>query len=93
MHNSMLWRKRLSSAAMTNLCFAVLLIIAGLPDLIGNHAVAGKLVNLTKSRVAVAPKPGPRIPNRPKVTGVLTLLGYLISDICYSIADPRVSYD
>ncbi len=27
------------------------------------------------------------------VSGVLTLTGYLISDICYSIADPRVSYD
>jgi ABC-type dipeptide/oligopeptide/nickel transport system permease component len=27
------------------------------------------------------------------VSGVLTLLGYLISDICYSIVDPRVSYD
>lgn len=27
------------------------------------------------------------------VSGVLTLVGYLIADICYAIADPRVSYD
>lgn len=27
------------------------------------------------------------------VSGVLTLAGYLIADICYAIADPRVSYD
>ena len=27
------------------------------------------------------------------VSGVLTLLGYLIADICYSLADPRISYD
>jgi ABC-type dipeptide/oligopeptide/nickel transport system permease component len=27
------------------------------------------------------------------ISGVLTLIGYLIADICYAIADPRVSYD
>jgi len=27
------------------------------------------------------------------VSGVLTLIGYLIADICYAIVDPRVSYD
>ncbi len=27
------------------------------------------------------------------ISGVLTLLSYLIADICYAIADPRVSYD
>lgn len=27
------------------------------------------------------------------ISGVLTLVGYLIADICYAIADPRVSYD
>ncbi|MFV2060991.1 MAG: ABC transporter permease subunit [Gammaproteobacteria bacterium] len=27
------------------------------------------------------------------VSGVLTLVGYLIADICYAIVDPRVSYD
>ena len=27
------------------------------------------------------------------VSGILTLLGYLIADICYSMADPRVSYE
>lgn len=27
------------------------------------------------------------------VSGVLTLVGYLVADICYAIADPRVSYD
>ncbi|BAW79479.1 ABC transporter permease [Candidatus Nitrosoglobus terrae] len=27
------------------------------------------------------------------ISGLLTLLGYLIADICYAIADPRVSYD
>lgn len=27
------------------------------------------------------------------VSGVLTLIGYLLADICYAIVDPRVSYD
>jgi peptide/nickel transport system permease protein len=27
------------------------------------------------------------------VSGVLTLAGYLLADLCYAIADPRVSYD
>lgn len=27
------------------------------------------------------------------ISGLLTLFGYLIADICYAIADPRVSYD
>lgn len=27
------------------------------------------------------------------ISGLLTLVGYLIADICYAIADPRVSYD
>ncbi len=27
------------------------------------------------------------------VSGVLTLIGYLIADLCYALADPRVSYD
>lgn len=27
------------------------------------------------------------------VSGVLTLVGYLIADICYAMADPRVNYD
>ncbi|MEW5757161.1 MAG: ABC transporter permease [Pseudomonadota bacterium] len=27
------------------------------------------------------------------ISGLLTLVGYLISDICYAIADPRVSYE
>ncbi|VAW93094.1 ABC transporter, inner membrane subunit [hydrothermal vent metagenome] len=27
------------------------------------------------------------------VSGILTLVGYLIADICYAIVDPRVSYD
>ncbi|MFZ1824670.1 MAG: ABC transporter permease subunit, partial [Chitinophagales bacterium] len=27
------------------------------------------------------------------ITGVLTLLGYLIADILYSIADPRITYN
>lgn len=27
------------------------------------------------------------------IGGVLTLIGYLIADLCYAIADPRISYD
>ncbi len=27
------------------------------------------------------------------ISGVLTLVGYLLADICYALADPRVSYD
>ncbi|MDX9768351.1 MAG: ABC transporter permease [Ectothiorhodospiraceae bacterium] len=27
------------------------------------------------------------------ISGLLTLAGYLIADVCYAIADPRVSYD
>ncbi|SEP82867.1 peptide/nickel transport system permease protein [Ectothiorhodospira magna] len=27
------------------------------------------------------------------ISGVLTLVGYLLADLCYAIADPRVSYD
>jgi peptide/nickel transport system permease protein len=27
------------------------------------------------------------------ISGLLTLFGYLIADLCYAIADPRVSYD
>jgi peptide/nickel transport system permease protein len=27
------------------------------------------------------------------ISGVLTLVGYLIADLCYAIADPRVSYE
>ncbi len=27
------------------------------------------------------------------ISGLLTLAGYLIADICYAIADPRISYD
>jgi peptide/nickel transport system permease protein len=27
------------------------------------------------------------------ISGVLTLVSYLLADICYAIADPRVSYD
>ena len=27
------------------------------------------------------------------IGGVLTLVGYLIADLCYAIADPRISYD
>jgi peptide/nickel transport system permease protein len=27
------------------------------------------------------------------ISGLLTLVGYLIADVCYAIADPRVSYD
>jgi peptide/nickel transport system permease protein len=27
------------------------------------------------------------------ISGLLTLSGYLIADLCYAIADPRVSYD
>ncbi|ADE13367.1 binding-protein-dependent transport systems inner membrane component [Nitrosococcus halophilus Nc 4] len=27
------------------------------------------------------------------ISGLLTLVGYLVADLCYAIADPRVSYD
>ena len=27
------------------------------------------------------------------ISGVLTLIGYLLADFCYALADPRVSYD
>jgi len=27
------------------------------------------------------------------ISGVLTLIGYLVADFCYALADPRVSYD
>ena len=27
------------------------------------------------------------------VSGVLTLIGYLIADLCYALADPRVAYE
>lgn len=27
------------------------------------------------------------------ISGLLTLIGYLVADVCYAIADPRVSYD
>ncbi len=27
------------------------------------------------------------------ISGILTLIGYLIADICYAVVDPRVSYD
>jgi ABC-type dipeptide/oligopeptide/nickel transport systems, permease components len=27
------------------------------------------------------------------ISGFLTLIGYLIADFCYTLADPRVSYD
>ena len=27
------------------------------------------------------------------ISGVLTLIGYLVADFCYTLADPRVSYD
>jgi peptide/nickel transport system permease protein len=27
------------------------------------------------------------------ISGLLTLLGYLIADLCYAVADPRVNYD
>jgi ABC-type dipeptide/oligopeptide/nickel transport system permease component len=27
------------------------------------------------------------------ISGVLTLIGYLIADICYTLVDPRVTYD
>jgi len=27
------------------------------------------------------------------VSGLLTLIGYLIADLCYAVADPRISYD
>jgi len=27
------------------------------------------------------------------ITGLLTLIGYLIADVVYAIVDPRVSYD
>ena len=27
------------------------------------------------------------------VSGCLTLIGYLIADVCYAIADPRVSFE
>ncbi|MBQ5459962.1 MAG: ABC transporter permease subunit, partial [Rhodocyclaceae bacterium] len=27
------------------------------------------------------------------VSGVLTLVGYLLADLAYALADPRVSYD
>jgi peptide/nickel transport system permease protein len=27
------------------------------------------------------------------LSGLLTLIGYLLSDILYAIADPRISYD
>jgi len=27
------------------------------------------------------------------ISGVLTLVGYLLADILYAMADPRVSYD
>ncbi|UCE88617.1 MAG: ABC transporter permease, partial [Pseudomonadota bacterium] len=27
------------------------------------------------------------------ISGLLTLAGYLLADLCYAIADPRVSYD
>ena len=27
------------------------------------------------------------------ISGVLTLIGYLIADVCYAIADPRISYE
>ena len=27
------------------------------------------------------------------ISGVLTLVGYLIADFCYALADPRVTYE
>ena len=27
------------------------------------------------------------------ISGLLTLVSYLLADLCYAIADPRVSYD
>ena len=27
------------------------------------------------------------------ISGFLTLIGYLVADLCYAVADPRVSYE
>ncbi len=88
-----LWRH-----VFRNSLLPLITLMAGLlPGLIGGSVIIEALFSIEgmgKLAIeAVQARDRELILSLTMISGVLTLIGYLIADLCYAIADPRVSYD
>lgn len=89
----MLWRH-----VFRNSLLPLITVSAGLlPGLLGGSVIVESLFSIDgmgKLAVeAVQARDRELILSLTLISGLLTLAGYLIADICYAIADPRVSYE
>ncbi len=88
-----LWRH-----VFRNSLLPLITLMAGLlPGLIGGSVIIEALFSIDgMGRLAieaVTARDRELILSLTMISGLLTLAGYLLADLCYAIADPRVSYD
>ncbi len=88
-----LWRH-----VFRNSLLPLITLLAGLlPSLIGGSVIVESLFSIDgMGRLAieaVSARDRELILSLTMISGLLTLAGYLFADLCYAIADPRVSYD
>lgn len=91
--NQVLWRH-----VFRNSLLPLITVSAGLlPGLLGGSVIVESLFSIDgmgKLAVeAVQARDRELLLSLTLISGLLTLAGYLIADICYAIADPRVSYE
>jgi len=91
--NVVLWRH-----VFRNSLLPLITVSAGLlPSLIGGSVIVESIFSidgLGKLAVeAVQARDRELVLSVTLISGVLTLVGYLLADLCYAMADPRVSYD
>lgn len=91
--DNVLWRH-----VFRNSLLPLITLMAGLlPGLIGGSVIIEALFSIEgmgKLAIeAVYARDRELILSLTMISGLLTLAGYLLADLCYAIADPRVSYD
>ena len=90
---NVLWRH-----VFRNSLLPLITLAAGLlPSLIGGSVIIEQLFSIDgMGRLAIEAvnaRDRELMLSLTMIGGLLTLAGYLIADLCYAIADPRVSYD
>ncbi len=91
--SQVLWRH-----VFRNSLLPLITLMAGLlPGLIGGSVIIEALFSIEGmgklALEAVYARDRELILSLTMISGMLTLFGYLLADLCYAIADPRVSYD
>ena len=91
--HEVLWRH-----VFRNSLLPLITVLAGiLPGLLGGSVIVESIFSIDgMGKLAVEAVKGrdrELVLSITLISGFLTLLGYLIADICYAIADPRVSYE